>query len=60
MKAEFTIEQIRDFTSKGFRSIAARMAASALIHYDELKKSKSKLPEHINQALNEGDGVYRP
>lgn len=36
MKAEYSIDEIRAFVKKGFRSVAARYAASAWLHYDEL------------------------
>jgi len=55
MKAEFSLEQIEAFDKKGFRSIAARMVRSMLVHY----KNKP-LPSNIQDALNSGDGTYRP
>lgn len=55
MKPEFTLQQIKDFDKKGYRSIAARMVRSLLEHYNN-----KPLPSHIQEALNSGDGVYRP
>lgn len=37
MKPEFTIDQIRTFVNDGYQSVAARMARSALTHFDALR-----------------------
>lgn len=66
MKPEFTIEQIREFVSKGYTSVSARYVKSALQHYDEqLNKKhctcsdeKSTIPHYRGylycKAFNEG------
>ena len=54
-EAEFTLQQIKDFDAKGYTSVAARMVRSLLIHYRH-----KPLPPNIQEALNSGDGVYRP
>lgn len=44
MTAEHNIEQIRNFVAKGYTSVAARIAKSALRHYDDLAAQQSKMP----------------
>ncbi len=47
MKAEFTLEQVKEFDKKGFRSIAARMVKSLLQYLMEQKERS----EEMNQKL---------
>jgi len=50
MKAEFTLQQIRDFDKKGYRSIAARMIRSLLIHYKN-KPISSNVKDHRREPF---------
>lgn len=40
MKPEFTVEQIKEFVRNDYQSVAARMAKSALTHFEALKDNQ--------------------
>ncbi len=40
MLPEFSIEKVREFVKKGYTSVSARYAKSALQHYDEIAKEE--------------------
>jgi hypothetical protein len=60
MTAEFTIEQIRAFVSKGYTSVAARYAKSALQHFDAIAE-RMPTEEEVSSFLGycERDLEYR-
>jgi DNA-binding transcriptional MerR regulator len=51
MKPEFTIEQIIAFVDKGYTSVAARYAKSAMQHYDELLQQRDELLEALKELM---------
>lgn len=50
MKPEFTIEQIRMFVNNEYQSVAARMAKSALTHFDALRGNEKPVREDALSA----------
>lgn len=54
MKPEFSMEQIRSFDRKGFRSVAARMVRSLLQHIDAPVD-----PDECNHERTMSQGPHR-
>ncbi len=57
MKAEYSIEQIREFVKKGHQSVAARFVKAALIRNDELEHRIQSLLRDLQVIHNNYDQV---